>query len=309
MTPVDIAENEAPDVIYESRFSFKFKLFTITFVVFILTLFYTLSLKSTLSVVLEKQLKNNSRCPIDYQDIKLGFFLPSISLDKPKISGRCFGRGRSDVPLDLATVKVLMPSLWPPGIKTHIQLKKGKSTINIYPKLSPFGHDVRITKTKIDGAFLSSMSAYPNLLTGQITLEANVKIEKNTIVKGDIKAESNNLNIPSQTIAGFNLMNLNLNTLQMAGSITRNKFKLKALKVGSSSAPIEAQFLGSIDLAKSNIRYSKLALNGKVRFSDEFLENVSILSLFISGKKREGNFYPISIGGTLAVPKPQFLSP
>ena len=204
--------------------------------------------------------------------------------------------------------RITVPSLWPPGIKTHFELKKGKNHLNIYPKLTLFGgHDIRMTKTKLSGEFISSFTNFPNLLKGTLSLEANAKVEGQKVTDGQFKIDSSDLKIPAQSLMGFNLITINLQKLQLAGDIKGNKVNIKALKIGNAKAPIEAQYKGKITLNPKNVRRSKLALTGKVRFSPEFLTNISILNFFLSGKKKEGEFYPMSLGGTLSLPKPKFL--
>lgn len=306
--PNSLEENEAPIEIYESNFTFKLKLILFTTLAFVVTLFLMLPLEDNINQILQTRLKKNRACPIDYKKADISFFLPSVSLIKPSISGRCFGkRDGSSIPLEKMTVKITIPSFWPPGIKAHVLIKEKTSTVNIYPKLTLLGHDIRLTKTKLSGEFISSFTKFPNLLTGQLNVDAHFKIEGTKVVDGQFKATSKNLRIPAQTLMGFNLIDLYLKRLQLAGTMKGNTVNLQALKIGQSDSPLQSEFKGKINLVTKNMNFSKLDLDGKVRLGDDLLENLSLLKILLQGKKKVKGFYPLKVTGTFASPKPVFL--
>lgn len=299
-------DNEITPDIYESPFTFKLKIILFTSLAFCVALFLMLPLEENIDMLLTRTLKSNRSCSVDYKKTKLSFMLPGITLIKPKISGRCVGPGKT-VPLDKISINVTVPSFWPPGVKAHVQVKQQKSVVNIYPKFTFLGHDIRVANTKLTGAFISSFTKFPELISGLIDIDAHFKIEGNKIKSGQFKANSKNLRVPAQNLMGFNLIDLNLKRLQIAGTMKANKINLQAIKIGRENSPLQAEFKGFIGPLKSNINFSKLDLDGKVRLGDDLLDNLSLLKILLQGKKKVGEFYPLKLMGTLAAPKPVFL--
>lgn len=303
-----LPENKTHDSIYESGTFFKIKVIIITCVLFIVTTFILFPVRDNIKNLVTTSLLANRKCPIPHKRLDFNFLLPEIIITKPIISPRCLKGLKSPLSLDQVSFKVTVPTLWPPGIKGHLIIKKGKSLINLYPKFTILDQEVRVTKTNIKGQLISELIGQRGLLTGDLKTEGHFVItKKSTLKSGEFKIESNNINIPAQTISGFNIISLNLQKMLLAGSIEPGKLDIKALKLGTKSSELQAQFKGDIGIMQNNIRFSKLNLNGKVRLGEKLRESVAILSILLDGKKQVDGFYPMSLGGTIAAPSPQFL--
>lgn len=305
---VQLPETTTHELIYESSLGFKFKLFLLTIIVFSVSLFFFFPVEENLEKLVTSAIKSNRSCPLTYKKMDISLFFPKIKLKDVNLPPRCLGK-RSGAPINLDHVQVTLtvPTLFPPGIKSSVQVKKGRSVINAYPRISVNEQVIRVTRSSLTGEFISSFTNFPKLLKGTIQMEGLFNIAKNKLQSGDFKIDSNNLKIPAQNLSGFDIMTLDLKKLALAGNIKKNDLNLKALKIGSKSSPLQAEFKGKIDLVPTNINFSKMALNGKVKFSSDLKKSLPILDLFLGGKKKVKGFYPMSLGGTFAAPKPNFL--
>jgi type II secretion system protein N len=303
-----LPENKTHETIYESGAIFKIKVIVISVVLFLLTTFILFPIQDNLKSLVTTALLSNRNCPIPHKKLEFSFLLPKVIITSPTLSKRCLPGLKSPVSFDKAIFKVTMPTLWPPGIKGHLVLKKDNTTINLYPKFTVLDHEVRVTKTTINGSLISDLIGQSGLLTGDLKMEGHFVISKKQQLKsGEFKVDSTNVDIPAQTVSGFNIISLNLRKMQLAGSIEKGKLDIKAFKLGTKTSQLQAQFKGHIGLMQNNIRFSKLNLNGKVRLGEKLRESVLIIGMYLKGKKQVDGFYPMSLGGTLAAPSPQFL--
>lgn len=303
-----LPENKTHDSIYDSGTLFKIKVIVVTAALFILTTFVLFPIRENITNLITSSLLSNRACPIPHKKLDFNFLLPEVIITAPTISPRCLPGLKSSLTFDQVSFKVTMPTLWPPGIKSHLLIKKGKSVINLYPKFTILDHEIRVTKTNVQGQLISELIGQKSLLTGDLKTEGHFVITKKQKLKsGEFKIESSNMDIPAQTISGFNIISLNIRKMLLAGSINAGKLDIQALKLGTKSSQLQAQFKGKIGLMQNNMRFSKLNLNGKVRLGAKLRESVAILNILLDGKKQVDGFYPMSLGGTLAKPLPQLL--
>jgi len=303
-----LPETTSHELIYQTSFGFKLKVLFLTLFCFLISFFLFFPIQKNLNKFITKSLSQNRKCPLRYQDLTTSFFFPALKMKKVKLPPQCFGkRSGQDLELDHVKVTLSLPTLFPPGLKTSVQVKKGRSIINAYPRLS-FGETVvRLTKSSITGDLLSTLIGLPNLLKGSVETEGLFTIRDNSVEKGDFKITSNDLMVPAQNISGFDLIAMDMKKLLIAGSLVKNKLNLKALKIGVYNSPLEAEFKGKIGLVPGLMNRSSLDLKGKVRFDITLKQSLPILDLFLTGKKQVKSFYPMSLSGTFAAPKPNFL--
>jgi type II secretion system protein N len=168
---------------------------------------------------------------------------------------------------------------------------------------------VQIEDTVVKGSFINKFLPLPNLLKGDIRIQANADLNGKQIETGNIRLNSKNLLIPSQSLAGFTLPTIALRKLDLAGTITKKKLHIKAIRIGDSNSGLQAEFKGTIVLSAQNISFSGLNLQGKFRIDDSILNSVGLLRIMLNGKKKKDNFYFLRLKGSLARPKPEFIDP
>ncbi len=265
--------------------------------------------------MIAEKIDKNRACPISYQSLDIGYFLPKVILDHPTVAGRCFGSPGKNISFDEAILKITMPSFWPIGIKTKFHAKSKDALVNIFPRIAIGGHSVQVENTSIKGSFLNQFLPFSNLLKGDIKVQGNFdfndiqSIQRKQVERGNFRLSSKNLLIPSQDISGFSIPMMALRTLDFAGTITKKKVHIKALRLGDSKSKIQAEFKGSIILSLRNINSSTLNLEGKLRIDDSILNSIGLLRIMLNGKKKKDGFYFLQLKGSFAAPQPIFVDP
>jgi type II secretion system protein N len=304
-----IPEAQAVDQVYEIEKSYAKKVTLITLLAFVVAILFNFPLEKNIITLVEGQLAKNRRCPLAYQKLEMGYFLPKLIFSDLTVPGQCFNKAGTNINFDEALVKLSFPSFWPVGIKTKIEARAQGARINVFPRIAIGGHAIQIEDTYLEGPFLSKFTPFPNLFRGKVKVQGNFELKGNKVTDGHLRLDSDDFVIPAQTISGINLSSLPLKKLEFAGTYTKKTFHLKAMRLGTSASPIQGEFTGKITPNMRNMNFSRLDLEGKVRFSDAFLNEISLLRIMLNGKKQKGGFYYIRLTGTLAVPKPTFIDP
>lgn len=304
-----IPEGQAVPQVYDIEKSFTKKIIIFTLAAFLIAVLFNFPLEKNIITAIENQIAKNRRCPISYQKIELGYFLPKVILKDATIPGQCFNKVGTNLNFDEILFRISMPSFWPIGIKTKLEAHQDGARINIFPRLAIGGNAIQIEDTVLEGPFLSSFTSFPNLLKGHIAVQGNFELKGQTVSSGHLKIDSKDLVIPPQTLMGINLSSLPFKKLEVAGTYTKKSFHLKAFRIGDNNSPIAAEFTGKITPSPHNFNFSRLDLEGRVRFSDAFLNEVGLLRIMLNGKKQKEGYYYIRLQGTLGVPKPTFIDP
>jgi type II secretion system protein N len=299
-------ENVIQDEIYQVPGNVKLKIVILSLILALTGLFMNLPMLGNLEDRIETAIKSNPACPVTYKNLKLSYFMPGLDITKPVIPGVCFNNPAKKLKLDSINTNFVMPSFVPPGIKLHSEIKGMNSIINLYPRISAGAVDVRITKSKINAKLINSLTNYPNLLGGVFDLEGFVSLKGENLESGVAKLSSKNLNIPAQTINFFNIPDMPLKKLNLVVKIEKNKININQLLIGSEDSPIVAELKGNITLNQRAINFSLLNLEGKIKFSPEFLKTFSILEMMLGKAKPVDGYYNFALNGTLAAPKPVF---
>jgi type II secretion system protein N len=187
--------------------------------------------------------------------------------------------------------------------------KSEDAILNIFPRIALGGHSIQVEDTVLKGSLINNFSPFPNLLKGDIQVQGNFDIQGKQIETGNFRLKSKNLLIPPQNISGFALPAIALRVLDFAGTITKKKMYVKALRLGDSKSAFQAEFKGDIALSLRNISFSTLNLQGKFRIDDSVLNTIGLLRIMLNGKKKKDNFYFLQLKGTMARPQPVFVDP
>lgn len=307
--PDRIPETQVVEKVYDIETSYSKKIIVITLAAFIGAILFNFPLEKNIITLIENQIAKNRRCPLSYQKIELGYFLPKMVLSDVTIPGQCFNKAGTNLNFDKVLLRVSMPSFWPVGIKTKLEAKTNGAAINIFPRLALGGHAIQIEDTELEGPFLSQFTPYPNLFRGSVKVQGHFELAGQNLDSGNLRLISNDFIIPAQMIMGINLSRLAFKELEFAGTYTKKAFHLKAFRLGDDNSPIKGEFTGKIYPSMQNINFSRLALQGRVKFSDAFLNEVGLLRIMLNGKKQKEGYYYLKIDGTLALPKPTFIDP
>ncbi len=299
-------DNVIQDETYTIPMDVKLKITIVSLVFALVGLLMNLPMLGNVEEQIETAIKSNPQCPITYKKFNLSYVLPKVTLTKPVIPGRCFNNPSSSLKLDSVTTSFTIPSFIPPGLKFHSVIKGLGSEINVYPRVTAGTVDIRITKSKINAKFINAFTVYPNLLNGNMSLEGFFSTVKNKLDSGVAKLSSKNLVIPAQTINFFEIPELLLNKLNLVIKIEKNKLNVNQLLIGNETSPIRAEIKGTINLNQRAMNLSILNLQGKVKFSKDFLKSFAILEMMLAQAKPVDEYYSFTLTGPLGSPKPTF---
>lgn len=241
--------------------------------------------------------------------MQLSLFLPGLSLKDLTIPGRCFQSPRKSLQFNSAEFNISFPSFWPIGFKTKFEAKYEDTLINIFPRFTLSGHSIQIASTTITPALINQLTPTPNMINGDFKVEGNVELQSSRLDSAHLLIKSNNFLMPAQNISGILIPALKLKKFELAANIIKNKMQVKALRIGTSTSNLQGEFKGTIDLAQSNIAFSRINLQGKIKISKEIQEALPIIRLLLNGKKKKDGFYYITLGGTLSAPAPKIVDP
>lgn len=306
MSKSKVQENAIDEQVYEIPTLYKTKYIILVLVMGVLGFVFNFPVKKIILTQVENALAKNRACPIEYSKIDISLLMPKIIFKNPKISGVCFQKPGQVLTLDKLDVKATIPVLFPPGMKFHAHIKKGKTDVNLYPRVSFGRTDLNISSTNITGDFISQIIGRPNLLGGDLSVKGVINLENHQLSKGALRIRSKNFAVNSVNVNNFQLPALNLATLDFSGDLNKKKLDIK-LRAGNESTPIFAELKGPIMLNMRAPARSGLNLTGEFSISDQFMKDFSILSLVLGSKKKVNGKYILKVTGTLQRPMPNVL--
>jgi type II secretion system protein N len=303
--------NQLDEIIYKKNKRYYAKILFILPTAFILGVFLSFPLEETINTFLEKNLKTQSACPVDYEKMEFSYFMPSIKLYKPHLGPRCFGQfqgpGIRFSQLKLSFSGISFYPIW--GLKFTLDSEARDQNITALISSNFFSHHISISENTFTGQFISPMVGNPNLLQGKFTLNANILLKNNLPQELDLHLKSKNFSLSEQNILGLQIPNTNIGALSLKLSLRDGEPQLfvPSFILGDQEAPLGTQLKGKIKLNYEGMKTSPLDLAGDIRFSARFLEIFPILNLFLSGKTPQNGHYQIKIGGNLGAPSPKVL--
>lgn len=299
-----ISDNLLSDKIYTSSLlNWNYIILGIVFL--FLGFAVNIPIKEKITDLVTSKLAENEACPIFSERVEVSDFLQTIKILGPIISGDCLGRQNS-LRIDQIVTNLSWPNLNPPGLSIHIKLIDEKSTLNIYPTISYPKTLIAIDESSLEGEFLEKIMGGYLKIKGRFGIESSVEIENSDILEGKLSIASTNLEIPRQTISGFNTPTLLLRNFEIKGTIPeKNVIDFSNLTIGDKDSMIFTQMTGKLRLNRSNFQESKMELSGKIRFSKDFITSFPILNLLLSGKTPgPDGLYNLKLEGYLSSLKP-----
>ncbi len=298
-----IQYNEISEETYAPKYWTKLRLIFVGFLLLILGFLANFSLEDRLNKFLQTTLNSNQACPIQFDRAEISYFMPKIIMKRPVIMGACFGHFNNRLEFKDIKVAFNSPSFYPVGFRLHVQATTGKSYINMYPVISVFSQNVKIENTMIDAQMFAPMfDTNTSPISGQMSVEGFFEFKSGSISDGVINIISKNFLLPSQNIKGFELTQLNLETLNLSAHFSDPlNLVVDKIQIGKKSAPIELSLKGVIKINENNFLASNLSLNGNLILSEFILTNFSFIKLFLPESNTSGN-YQMKINGPLGNP-------
>ncbi len=300
--------NKTPDNIYLISKKTKVYTFFFSFLIFFFGFIFNFPFQETIENKLNKQISQVRNCNINYNKMDLSLFLPSIDLISPKVSGKCISSLASSINFSKLNLALNGPSFIPFGVRLKATIYNKNNSLPIYLSQGFSSTTVKIPETKIKSTFISSILNEKEYFKGDLFLETVINVQDQQAINSAIKLKSENLSIPSMIIANFNLPFLKIGNLLLELALdNKNKLKIKTFVLGANYSPIMARITGYLNLNQNKILKSKLNISGSIKFSDEFLEQFSIISMLLASKKQDDGNYQFSLKGIIQSPKFDFL--
>ncbi|MBC7714486.1 MAG: hypothetical protein H7177_14165 [Rhizobacter sp.] len=304
-----IQYNELNEEIYAPKYWTTPRLVVIGFFLLFMGFLVNFSLEEKINKYLQTTLGNNTACPIQFEKAELSYFFPKVIVKNPVIMGACFGQYNNRLELKDIKIAFSSPSFYPVGIRLHVEATSGKSHINLYPVLSVFSQNVKIEKTIIDTQLFAPMTeTNMSPISGTLSIEGFFEFKSGQVRDGEIAVVSNNFSLPSQNIKGFELTQLNLQTLNISAHFSNPQtMVIDKIQIGKDKAPIEMNLKGQLHVRENDFMGSQLALDGNLKLSQFILVNFAFVKLFLPESNTSGN-YKMKVNGPLRNPgAPQFL--
>ena len=301
--------------IYQLPKHLKSKLLVLAPVFFLLGLWLNFSLRQTIRHSIYEMVVNNRACPISFQKLELGILIPNVRLVKPLIPGSCLQNPDLNLRLDEIKMGSSFFSVIPPALKFHALIQGMGSTLKLFPRLRWNQVDVRITQSFISGQTISSLTPFPELLQGNISIDSLVNIPLKgsmpdiNALKSDIKATGQNLIIPGQRISvgplPFDVPKIEFAGLNFLASYNRSELQIRSLELGKVEGDLHLQLKGKIRVNRRNIKLSTLELEGRFRIGANILDKLAAIKLLLPQGKSETEYYNLELKGTFARPVPR----
>lgn len=300
--------NTNSDNIYLISKRTKIYTFLFSFLIFLFGFIFNFPFQKTIENKLNKQISQIKNCNINYSKVNISLFLPSIELISPKVSGRCINSISSSINLSKFSLALNGPSFIPFGVRLKTTIYNKKNLLPIYLSQGFSSTTIKVPETKIKSSFISGLLNEKEYFKGDLLLETVINIKNKKAFDSAIKIKSENLSIPSMTIANFNLPYLKIGNLLLELILNdKNKLKIKTFVLGANYSPIMARATGYLTINQNKILKSKLNISGSIKFSDEFMEQFSIISMLLASKKQNEGSYEYSLKGIIQSPKFDFL--
>lgn len=291
------------DIQYKSKFKILFLILTVFFLfIFSFLSFYPIGdkIKSIIKTSLHGQ-----GCNPDFEEMHLEWLLPKIVISNLSIPASCLEKTGEPIRFSRLSINYNIINFAPFGLPFRIDTMLGGQAISLYYVLGFNSQMIRLKDQTLNLAKLKPILGENVKLAGNVTVDLNLGMSSNRISNLSLKAQSKDLQIPSQNIQGFTTPPIKLNEFYLeASSEAHPRVQIDKLIMGDTDSPLRANFKGKIDLQEGNIAMSPLDLGGEIAFSENFKNSLPLVSMLFQSFSQKDGFYQIRLGGTLGSPKP-----
>ena len=286
----------------------KVKIYIYVFLVLVLFIMGFLNffpIGDTLKGSLKAAFKGTN-CNPDFDNIRVEWLMPKVIVTDLNLPASCFNRQGEPLKFTHLTVNFNFINFSPLGIPFRVDTEMNGQPLSLY-LVQGFGQ--RMLRLKDQSISLPRLET---LMGGNIKLAGNLVVDLNLLLNNDnkiqslnLKAQSKDLQIPSQNIQGFTTPNLPLDDLFIeAVSDAPPRINVEKMILGDPESPVRANFQGHINLQEDAIPFSQLNLNGEVAFSQSLKESLPLIDMMFQAFTQKDGFYQVRLGGTLGAPKP-----
>jgi hypothetical protein len=308
-------ESQIEHINYEESYFKPFRRKLLLFVIFMIIIVSSLPVKTTLDRIIYSSLNINSRCSIGLKSYGFEWFSPKLALKGISIPKSCNYNLPSNIKLDYANLYIRGLSFSPLGLsfKLSTEILGNKLEAFIIPSFTNIS--VLLESPSRNGKFLGqensfnlkSLSKFIPLvsLSGDITIST---LFLQLGYDGSIKdlafnLASKNFKVPTQSIVGFKLEQIQINSILLQATQTaKNKIKINKFTLGDEKSPLISNFTGDLKLNQRYLKSSKVNLKGELAVGKELTSQIFIIDSFLKRFDKKGKFYQIKIDGPISKP-------
>lgn len=254
-----------------------------------------------------KSTLQGSGCNPDYDKLSIEWLMPKLVISDLNLPPGCLGQGAKQA-LKFSFVKVNFHfiNFSPLGLPFKLETEMNSQPISLYFVQGIGERMLRLKDQSLVLSRLSPLFGGKFKLAGNMTVDLNVLLTNSNGIKNlSFKAQSKDLNIPSQNLEGFTTPNLKLNDMYIeANSDGPPRIQVDKFILGDPDAPMRANFKGRIDLQPEAIPFSPVNLTGEVAFSENLKQSLPLIDMMFQSFTQKDGFYQIRLGGTLGSLKP-----
>ena len=253
---------------------------------------------------MKKNLPANA-CKPDYDSLKIEWLLPKLVISELSLPQGC--TGGEAMRFKYVNVNFHFISFSPFGIPFKIDTEINDQPLTVYYVQGIGSRMIRLKDQTLSLPKLQGILGKTKM-AGSMTVDLSALLtNNNSLTELTLKAQSKNLQIPTQTLTiqglPLSIPNIRLNDFYLeANSDNSNRLIVEKFIMGDPESPMRANFKGRINLQKDKITMSPMELNGEIAFSESFKQKVSLDFIFGHFAQKDG-FYQIRLGGTLGQPQ------
>ncbi len=261
------------------------------------------------SNIIQKQITSIPNCPMTLKEVKFEVFLPKLILEKVRIPKGCSNTA-NDIQISTITLNFRGISFSPLGPHFLLETKIFDTNFSSYQSIGLSTQTLNIKENKLKADFIENFLP-PNVsidLDGDILIDAFISIQSMKMNKIKASIRSRNLMLPAQTlnIGGLpqRIPNLVINNLLLKLDMDNgDKLEIQEVILGDEYSPIRLNIKGDISAISKGFSNSRLNIKGELAFSKEFIEQYSIIQLFLGKFDKKDEFYQINVSGPISNPK------
>lgn len=282
----------------------KFFLAILCILVFLVTFIMNFPMQKNVSKTLATALRSVPGCPITFSKSQLNYFPPGVEFSGFNLPARCFS-GRTSMNLDKLKLNVAGFDwlLFAPVFSFNTTYQRSK--LVGLAAVTKGNQQLKLENSIIRLQDFKGFLPAGFDIQGDIKISTLVELTNGKIFNLNLNASSKNFKTGPSAISILQLPGLNIGNLQLRASTpTAKKLIVKDFILGDPAKPIHGFFKGSLGLNGKNMKSSKLDLNGQFKLSDALLDELAIVSTFLTSYKKDDGYYHLKLGGTLGAPKP-----
>jgi type II secretion system protein N len=248
---------------------------------------------------------NGRGCNPDFDEIHMEWLMPKIIVSNLVIPANCLERAGAPLKFNHLTINYNLINFAPFGLPFKVETEFQGQPLSIYYVAGIGSQMIRIKDQTLSLTRIQPLLGENFKLSGNVTIDMTLNMSKNSMSGFNLKAQSKDLQIPTQNIQGFTTPPMKLNDFYLeAISDSGSRVDVEKLIMGDTSSPMRANFKGKINLQEGNISMSPIDLQGEIAFTESFRSTLPLIDMLFQSFNQKDGFYQIRLGGTLGSPKP-----